>query len=153
MRLFPRFIFCLLFLAGISLDPPAGTAQSKGPIARAPAHAFVASADQRAQQPASGRAADAVPESGDPQQHPSTPDESLASLHGTVTDVYGDLIPGATVVITDAAGQSNTVVADTNAAFLFGHIKPGIVHHVNVIAKGFETWNSPALILKPIPPR
>jgi hypothetical protein len=74
---------------------------------------------------------------------------STASVHGTVTDVYGDLIPGATVVLEGAGGERQTTLASGNAAFQFEHLTPGVAYHVVVTVKGFEDWTSPVLMLHP----
>ena len=73
-----------------------------------------------------------------------------ATISGTVQDVNGDLVPGATVVLkADSSEDRREVVSDDNAAFKFDSITPGIPYEVSVHIKGFSDWTSPSIVLQP----
>jgi hypothetical protein len=74
----------------------------------------------------------------------------MANISGTVTDLNGDIIPGATVVLesTDASDR-RTVISSESGAFQFDLLKPGVAYGVSVEAKGFQSWKSSAVILDP----
>jgi hypothetical protein len=75
---------------------------------------------------------------------------ATATITGTVLDVNGDLVPGATVVLKDASSDDiREVTSDDNAAFKFDSVKPGISYEVSVQVKGFLEWRSPAIVLEP----
>ena len=75
---------------------------------------------------------------------------ATATIAGTVLDVNGDLVPGATLVLNGAAsGDQREVTADDNAAFKFDSVNSGIPYEVTVQVKGFSTWTSPAIVLEP----
>ena len=75
---------------------------------------------------------------------------ATATITGTVLDVNGDLIPGATVVLKDASSDDiREITADDSAAFKFDSVKTGISYEVNVQVKGFSEWTSPAIVLAP----
>lgn len=48
-----------------------------------------------------------------------------ASLHGTVTDPTGAVVPNATITVTDASGVSHTAVSDKNGSYSFAGLLPG----------------------------
>src|SRR5437764_12746695 len=71
-------------------------------------------------------------------------------MSGTVTDVNGDLIPGADIVLEGASSSDRqTTVASDTGAFQFGGLKPEMPYHLTVAAPGFENWKSSTLILNP----
>jgi hypothetical protein len=75
---------------------------------------------------------------------------ATATITGTVLDVNGDLVPGATVVLNGAAsGDRREVTSDDSAAFKFDSVNAGIPYEVTVQVKGFSTWTSPAIVLEP----
>ena len=75
---------------------------------------------------------------------------ATATITGTVLDVNGDLVPGATVMLDDASSDDRReVTSDDNAAFKFDSVKSGIRYEVTVQVKGFSTWTSPAIVLEP----
>jgi hypothetical protein len=75
---------------------------------------------------------------------------ATATIIGTVLDVNGDLVPGATVVLNgEASGDRREVTADDSAAFKFDSVNSGIQYEVTVQLKGFSTWTSPAIVLEP----
>jgi hypothetical protein len=80
----------------------------------------------------------------------SAPDSSRANISGTVTDLNGNVIPGATVLLegTDASDH-RTVVSNESGAFQFDKLKPGVPYNVTVEVKGFQDWKSQTVILNP----
>jgi hypothetical protein len=78
----------------------------------------------------------------------SNPDP--AAISGTITDVNGDLVPGATVVLDGPqSGDHREVVSGDNAGFVFANLTPGISYRVSVRGKGFVDWTSSSMILAP----
>jgi len=71
------------------------------------------------------------------------PDAQPAHISGTVTDVDGDLIPGADVVVEGPDREDrHTTVANDNGMFSFDDLKPGIPYQVKISANGFVDWTS-----------
>jgi carboxypeptidase family protein len=56
---------------------------------------------------------------------PITAFAQAASLHGTVTDTSGAVVPNATVTITDASGVPQSVLSDRNGSYSFPPLAPG----------------------------
>jgi len=77
------------------------------------------------------------------------PAEGTAHIVGTVTDVYGDALAGATVTL-QGSGLSNPrqVLSDDNGFFEFKQLDPG-TYRVTITAKAFADWTSPDLVLSP----
>src|SRR5215469_3495485 len=79
-----------------------------------------------------------------------TRDPSMANISGTVTDVNGDVVPGATVELENAyISDRRTAIASENGPFQFGLLKPGTAYNVTVEAPGFQDWKSQTVILNP----
>jgi hypothetical protein len=75
--------------------------------------------------------------------------QSLGSVTGTVTDLNGDPVPNATVLLkrTDI-DDSRTVVTPENGFFKFQDVKPGVPYEISVSAKRFADWTSPGITLE-----
>lgn len=72
------------------------------------------------------------------------------SLVGTVTDVNGDPVPDATVVLEAQENASRrTLVTAENGFFEFHDLKPGTPYQLSVTAKNFADWASAAITLEP----
>ncbi len=83
-------------------------------------------------------------------QQIDAPAPQAGNIIGTVTDVNGDTVPNATVVLDGPVSSDHrTVVTSDNGFFQLASLEPGSTYHVTVSAKGFENWTSPAIILKP----
>ncbi len=68
-------------------------------------------------------------------------------ISGTVTDMYGDIVPGATVLLegtNNPARQSQT--ANDNSFFEFKSVPAGS-YRVTVTAPGFDSWNSEPVVV------
>jgi Carboxypeptidase regulatory-like domain len=83
-------------------------------------------------------------------QSTQTPGEQPATVMGTVTDVNGDGVTGATVVITGPGSlDRRTVVTDENGFFEFKSVKASSSYQIFVTAAGFADWTSPVIALAP----
>jgi hypothetical protein len=72
------------------------------------------------------------------------------TISGTVLDVNGDLVPGATIEISAFLQEDHrAVVANDSAAFQIGDLKPGVAYSISVSAKGFVDWCSASIVLEP----
>jgi len=73
-----------------------------------------------------------------------------AIVMGTVTDVNGDVIPNATVVLKEIEGRDPlTIVTNDDGMFEFHDVRPDITYQLSVSAKDYEDWISAPIILKP----
>ena len=81
---------------------------------------------------------------------PQNPESQRGRLMGTVLDVNGSAIAGATLILTseDFAGRQTAVTAD-NGFFELDGVKPGIPSRLTVSANGFANWSSSAITLAP----
>jgi Carboxypeptidase regulatory-like domain len=73
-----------------------------------------------------------------------------AIVMGTVTDVNGDAIPNATVVLKNVeSNDPRTIVTTENGMFEFHDVTPGITYQLSITAQDFSDWTSPPIILNP----
>ena len=73
-----------------------------------------------------------------------------AIVVGTVTDVNGDAIPDATVVLKEVeSSDPRTIVATENGMFQFNDVTPGNTYQLNISAKDFADWTSPPITVSP----
>jgi Carboxypeptidase regulatory-like domain len=73
-----------------------------------------------------------------------------ATIMGTVTDVNGDAIPNATVLLKEVeSNDPRTIVTNENGMFEFHDVTPGITHQLSISAQDFADWISPPIILNP----
>jgi hypothetical protein len=83
-------------------------------------------------------------------QSTQAPDGEPGQITGTVTDVRGDAVPGATVVLMRSSGDDlETATTDENGLFAFKNVMPAVPCHVTVRAEGFAEWSSPEIALTP----
>jgi Carboxypeptidase regulatory-like domain len=81
---------------------------------------------------------------------PDAPRPQPGIIVGTVVDVNGSAVPGATVVLAGTNMKSpRTVVTNSNGFFEFNEVEPGAPYHVNIGAQGFASWTSPDVTLTP----
>jgi hypothetical protein len=77
------------------------------------------------------------------------PKPQTANITGTVTDVNGDVLAGATVVLSGGSlKEPRKVMSDDNGFFEFQQLDPG-TYRVNITAQDFADWASPELTLNP----
>jgi len=69
---------------------------------------------------------------------------------GTVTDVDGNVIPNATVVLKEVEGNDpRTILTAGNGMFEFHDVTPGITYQLGISAKDYEDWMSTPIFLNP----
>jgi hypothetical protein len=74
---------------------------------------------------------------------------SLATILGTVTDVNGQPVEGATVTLRGTQPTDlRTVTTSALGFFEFVDVAPTVSYHVTVSATGFEQWESPVIVLQ-----
>ena len=90
-----------------------------------------------------------APVAGNAQQI-SAPDPEAGTITGTVLDVNGDAVPGATIALEGPSVSDHpTVVANDSGYFQLKNLNPGVPYHIVVTANGFADWTSPEIIVKP----
>ena len=73
-----------------------------------------------------------------------------ATIMGTVTDVNGDVIPNATVVLKEVESNDPvTTVTTENGMFEFHDVTPRIAYQLSVSAQYFADWTSTSITLNP----
>lgn len=71
-----------------------------------------------------------------------------ASIHGTVTDSSGAVIPGATVTaLNTSTGISTTITTDSKGYYIFPELHIGGPYTVSVDKSGFQSFKSTGLML------
>jgi Carboxypeptidase regulatory-like domain len=80
----------------------------------------------------------------------SVPHPQLGTISGTVLDINGAVVPGATATLEGSIpSEEQITTANDSAAFEFHDAKLGVPYHVRVTASGFDEWNSPTIVLTP----
>ena len=74
--------------------------------------------------------------------------QAKGELRVQVVDEFGGLIVGATVTLTDAAGDAKTVTTNNEGVYLFSGLAPGL-YSVRVKARGFSLYESSYVEVKP----
>lgn len=83
-------------------------------------------------------------------QNSQTAATHTESIMGTVTDVNGDPVPDATVVLKATDGDApRTFVTSENGLFQFHDVRSGIAYQINIGATDFADWTSPSITLEP----
>jgi len=83
-------------------------------------------------------------------QPSSAAEPEMGTILGTVTDVNGDAVPVATVVVEGASpSDRRSVVTNENGFFQLKNLNPGTAFHISVTASGFSDWTSREIILQP----
>ena len=83
-------------------------------------------------------------------QQPSVAEPQSGTIVGTVLDVTGDQIPGATVRL-EGQNHNNdrSIVTEDSGFFRFDGVKTGKPYQINVSAAGFADWTSSDITLMP----
>lgn len=83
-------------------------------------------------------------------QAAQAPESQPGQIMGTVTDVNGDAVTGATVVLSGPAlADRRSIVTSGSGFFQFDDVRPGVSYQVVINAEGFANWTSPAFSLDP----
>jgi hypothetical protein len=73
-----------------------------------------------------------------------------ATIMGTVTDVNGDAIPNATVVLKEVEGNDPLTIVTTESEMVdFHDVTPGITYQLSISANDFGDWTSTPITLNP----
>lgn len=84
---------------------------------------------------------------------PSSPvnsQEPPGGISGTVTDSYGDILPGATVTLDgQVPADRHEVLANDNGGFAFEGLRGNASYRITVSREGFVTWTSAEIALSP----
>ena len=73
-----------------------------------------------------------------------------ATIMGTVTDINGDVIPNATVVLKEVeSNDPRTILTTEKGMFEFHDVTPGIAYQLGISAKDFADWTSTPITLTP----
>ena len=159
--------YCIRLLYGIFLFLSiAATAQQKtaerdtaredqsrsvSAVTDAPELVSVASKGPADEDPVVGQSANKTKNQRDNTQPSSTgTDSQEASISGTVTDVNGDIVPGAKVLLEDGhSKEPRTTLSDNTGSFQFGKLPAGDSYRISIEAKDFDSWKSPTIVLHP----
>lgn len=83
-------------------------------------------------------------------QEISAPAPEASTVVGTVIDVNGGVVPGATVTLSRAnADQHLTTSSNANGFFQFADVPPGTDWHVTVRMQNFADWRSKSFAIIP----
>jgi len=75
------------------------------------------------------------------------PESQPGQIMGTVTDVNGDIVPGATVVLAGPEiTDRRTVETSENGFFQFDNVTPGVAYRIDISAQGFAPSSSTVTI-------
>lgn len=73
-----------------------------------------------------------------------------ATIIGTVTDVNGDTVPDAAVVLKGSdIHDQRTITSTQNGFFQFQELQPGVPYQISIRAKDFSDWTSSTITLEP----
>jgi len=80
----------------------------------------------------------------------SAPEAQLGTIFGSVTDLNGDAVAIATVVLQGASqADRRSVVTNDYGFFQLKDLNPGTPYHIAVTASGFSEWTSREIVLEP----
>jgi hypothetical protein len=85
-----------------------------------------------------------------PQAQQVSPSPEPATVLGTVVDVNGDPVAGASVVLQAlSASERRTATTNADGFYEIADVTPGLSYRMTVSAAGFASWTSPAIALAP----
>ena len=83
-------------------------------------------------------------------QHSSVVDPSSAYISGTVTDMNGNIVPGASIVLEGPDPEDRrSAIASDSGAFQFEGVKAKTPYLVTIGAMNLESWRSRIITLEP----
>ena len=77
----------------------------------------------------------------------STRDPESASIRGTAMDTNSGIVPGATIILQNGTGDSQTTTSDSSGAFAFCDVRPAGAYRVLIRADGFAEWQSEPILI------
>jgi Carboxypeptidase regulatory-like domain len=81
-------------------------------------------------------------------QQVAAPASQPGAISGTVTDINDGIVPGAEVILhSPLTGEKRTVVSGNDGSYSFTNLRPGVSYYITIIAAGFLTWTSPAILV------
>lgn len=83
-------------------------------------------------------------------QSTQMPSRQSASIIGTVTDVNGDTVPDAAVVLKGSdIHDQRTITTMGNGFFEFRDVRPSVPYQISIRARNFADWTSSTMALEP----
>jgi hypothetical protein len=83
-------------------------------------------------------------------QNAQTSSRQSATIIGTATDVNGDTVSNAAVVLKGSdIHDQRTITTTQNGFFQFEGLKPGVPYQISITAKDFADWTSSTITLEP----
>jgi hypothetical protein len=83
-------------------------------------------------------------------QNPQISSRQIATIIGTVTDVNGDTVPNAMVVLKGSdTRDERTITTTQNGFFQFQELQSGVQYQISIKAKDFADWTSSTITLEP----
>lgn len=81
---------------------------------------------------------------------PAAAGAARGTILGTVIDFYGNVVPGATVVLArTGSNESRQAIANDNGAFLFEGLDARTSYRIVVRAQGYADWRSQDIVVAP----
>jgi hypothetical protein len=78
------------------------------------------------------------------------PEQKLAIIIGTVTDLNGGPVPSATVELkSSATGDRRVATTPERGSFEFHDLQPGLPYEITISARDFADWTSSSITLQP----
>jgi Carboxypeptidase regulatory-like domain len=83
-------------------------------------------------------------------QNAQTSSRQSATIIGTATDVNGDTVSNAAVVLKGSdIHDQRTITTTQNGFFQFEGLQPGVPYQISITAKDFADWTSSTITLEP----
>ena len=144
---FPKSLHFIQMIAGVSLLVCSVSARAQDANNAAASPAVSSGTQPLVDAPDAPRTPDTTEDQG---KNANGPNAQTGTVSGTVTDTYGDVVPGATVALEGAspADRQSTTANDTGF-FKFDGLKPGVTYVVKISAPNFDNWISPTISIAP----
>jgi hypothetical protein len=88
----------------------------------------------------------ATAQTGTAQAHTAAVQAQTGSIHGTVTDPSGAVIPSATITLTSKEGSSRSATSGGNGAFAIDRLEPGR-YTISASAEGFAPFDAQEVLV------
>ena len=77
----------------------------------------------------------------------STGAPESATIRGTAKDTNNGIVPGATIILQNGTGDSQTTTSDSSGAFALHDVRPAGAYRVLIRADGFAEWQSEPILI------